>query len=133
MSLHVTIFHSFQWLSNIPLCVHHIFFVHEAVIGHLGCLYVLAIVNSAVVNTGVHVPFQIMVFSGHMPSICADVLQRPPQHCKAIILQLKKKRQRERKYIHFEGKRTKTPASFLTFLLLTGSLQKKKAYWPRNT
>ena len=69
MSLHVTIFHSFQWLSNIPLCVHHIFFVHEAVIGHLGCLYVLAIVNSAVVNTGVHVPFQIMVFSGHMPSI----------------------------------------------------------------
>ena len=31
-----------------------------------------------------------------MPSICADVLQRPPQHCKAIFLQLKKKREREK-------------------------------------
>ena len=69
MSLHVTVFHSFQWLSNIPLCVHHIFFVHAPVIGHLGCFHVLAIVNSAAVNSGVHVPFQIKVFSGHMPSI----------------------------------------------------------------
>ena len=33
-----------------------------------------------------------------MPSICADVLQRPPQHCKAIFLQLKKKRERENTY-----------------------------------
>ena len=33
----------------------------------LGCFYVLAVVNSAAMNAGVHVPFQIMVFSGHMP------------------------------------------------------------------
>ena len=33
-----------------------------------GCFHVLAIVNSAAVNTGVHVSFQIMVFSRYMPS-----------------------------------------------------------------
>ena len=39
-----------------------IFFIHSSVTGRLGCFYVLAIVNSAAVNTGVHVAFQIMVF-----------------------------------------------------------------------
>ena len=33
----------------------------------LCCFHVLAIVNSAAMNIGVHVPFQIMVFSGYMP------------------------------------------------------------------
>ena len=36
--------------------------------GCLGCFYVLAIVNSAAMNTGVHVYFSIMVFSGYIPS-----------------------------------------------------------------
>ena len=40
----------------------------EAVNGHLGCFHVLAIVNSAAMNTGIHVPFSIMIFSGYMPS-----------------------------------------------------------------
>ena len=34
--------------------------------GHLGCLHVLAVVSSAVVNVGVHVSFQIMIFSRYM-------------------------------------------------------------------
>ena len=36
--------------------------------GHLCSFYILTIVNSAAVNTGVHVSFSIMVFSGCMPS-----------------------------------------------------------------
>ena len=43
--------------------VHHIFFIHLSVTGHLGCFRVLAIVSSAVKNSGVHVSFLIMVFS----------------------------------------------------------------------
>ena len=37
-------------------------FIHSFVDGHLGCFYVLAIVNSAVMSTGVHESFQIMAF-----------------------------------------------------------------------
>ena len=47
--------------------MYHIFFIHSSVDGHSGCFHVLAIVNSAAVNTGVHVSFRIMVFSGYMP------------------------------------------------------------------
>ena len=47
--------------------MYHILFIHSSVDGHLGCFHVLTIVNSATVNTGVHVSFWIMVFSGHIP------------------------------------------------------------------
>ena len=45
----------------------YIFFTSSSVSGNLGCLHLLAIVNSAVMNIGVHVSFQIMFFSGYMP------------------------------------------------------------------
>ena len=41
--------------------MYHIFFIHSSVDGYLGCFHVLAIVNSASVNIGVHVSFQIIV------------------------------------------------------------------------
>ena len=47
--------------------MNHIFFIHSSVNRHLSCFHVLAIVNSAAVNIGVHVPFRLMVFPGYMP------------------------------------------------------------------
>ena len=46
--------------------MYHIF-IHSSVNGHLLCLHVFAVVNSAAMNTGVHVSFCIMFFSGYMP------------------------------------------------------------------
>ena len=40
--------------------------IHSSFDGHLVCFYVLATVNSAAVNIGMHVSFQSMVFYGYM-------------------------------------------------------------------
>ena len=47
--------------------MYHIFFIHSSVDGHLGCFHILAIVNSAAMNIGVHVSFRTMFFSAYMP------------------------------------------------------------------
>ena len=48
--------------------MYHTFLIHSSADGHLGCFHVLAMINSAVMNTGVHVSLSILVSSVCMPS-----------------------------------------------------------------
>ena len=48
--------------------MYHSFLIHSSADGHRGCFHVLAIINSAVMNIGVHVSLSILVSSVCMPS-----------------------------------------------------------------
>ena len=50
----------------IYIYISHIFFSHSCVDGHLGCFFVLAMVNSDAVNIGLHICFPVIVLCGYM-------------------------------------------------------------------
>ena len=55
---------TFFWLNNILLYIY--IFIHSFVSGHSSGFHVLALANSAIMDIGVHISFQIVIFSGYM-------------------------------------------------------------------
>ena len=49
--------------------MYHNFLIHLSADGHLGCLHVLAVINSAAMNIGVHMSLSILVSSICMPGV----------------------------------------------------------------
>ena len=60
-SIHVTakgiISFPFMAKQYSTVYMHHVFFINSSVDGHLGCFHVLAVLNSAAMNTRVHLFF----------------------------------------------------------------------------
>ena len=58
---------TYGWVVYHCIYIYHIFFIYSSINGHLAWFHVLAIVNSAAMNIGVHISFWIIVLSIYMP------------------------------------------------------------------
>ena len=66
----------------------HSFLIHSSADGHLGCFHVLAMINSAVMNIGVHVSLSDLVSSVCMPRIGIAILPKAIYRFNAIPIKL---------------------------------------------
>ena len=62
MLMQMARFHSFVWLSSIPLS-YCIFFIYSSVDTHLVCFHFIAIINNSAMNIAVYVSFLIIIFT----------------------------------------------------------------------
>ena len=62
MMLQMTEFHPFFKKAEQYSIIYKILLIQLSVDGHFGCFHVLIIVNSAAMNIGIHVSFQISIF-----------------------------------------------------------------------
>ena len=65
----MALFHSFLWLSNVPLYTYTSFSLSIHLLMDIYVASMWVIVNRVSVNTGVHASLQIIIFSKYMPGV----------------------------------------------------------------